>query len=131
MAIQEEDILKILNGNVDILVEKAKNLGEELAIRRELRVSQLRNVYGIVRHAHMEWEKDPQSAYNTLILLQPKLAYFTNRTKGKMMPLKEALDKAIQILRQDKEPHETHFKNFVDFCEAIVAYHRANRRETD
>lgn len=129
MAIRQDEAEKILNGDVELLVTKAESLAKDLAPK--LKTSQVRNVYGIVRHAQMEWEKDPQLAYNNLILLQPKLAYFSNRTRGAMTPLKDDLDKAIQVLRQDKGPNKVHFKNFVDFCEAIVAYHRANRRETD
>jgi CRISPR type III-A-associated protein Csm2 len=120
---------RILEGDVVQLVDTAKQVGERLA--RKLKTSQLRNVYGLVRQAQMEWQKSPRTAYNSLILLQPKLAYFNNRTKGDMKPLQDTLDRAIEVLREDKEPNAVHFKNFIDFCEAIVAYHRANRFEPD
>jgi CRISPR type III-A-associated protein Csm2 len=120
---------RILEGDVVQLVDTAKQVGERLA--RKLKTSQLRNVYGLVRQAQMEWQKSPRTAYNSLILLQPKLAYFNNRTKGDMKPLQDTLDRAIEVLREDKEPNAVHFKNFIDFCEAIVAYHRANRFESD
>jgi CRISPR type III-A-associated protein Csm2 len=120
---------RILEGDVVQLVDTAKQVGERLA--RKLKTSQLRNVYGLVRQAQMEWQKSPRAAYNSLILLQPKLAYFNNRTKGDMKPLQDTLDRAIEVLREDKEPNAVHFKNFIDFCEAIVAYHRANRFESD
>ena len=126
---QEQEMEKILNNDVELLVEKAKKLGEELAPK--LRASQLRNIYGLVRQAQMEWQKNPRNAYNALILLQPKLAYFDKRTNGDMLPLKIALDHAIGVLRRDAEPNKVHFKNFVDFCEAIVAYHKANRKAND
>jgi len=129
MAIQKAEAEKILNGDIKLLVEKSKSLGEELA--RNLKTSQLRNIYGFVRHAQMEWEKNPQVAYDNLILLMPKLAYFSDRTKGAMRPLKDDLDQAILVLLDDKGPNQLHFKNFLDYCEAVVAYHRANRKEQD
>jgi CRISPR type III-A-associated protein Csm2 len=125
----QTDERKILEGDIQLLVDTAKSLGEALA--KKLKTSQLRNVYGLVRQAQMEWQKSPQLAYNSIILLQPKLAYFTNRTKGDMRPLQQSLDRAILVLREDKEPNAAHFKNFVDFCEAIVAYHRASRFDAD
>lgn len=123
------DEKRILEGDVVLLVDKAKDVGKVLA--KKLKTSQLRNIYGLVRQAQMEWQKDPQAAYNSLILLQPKLAYFNNRVKGDMKALQSTLDKAIDVLREDKVPSPVHFKNFIDFCEAIVAYHRANRFESD
>ena len=126
---QEQEMEKILNDDIKLLVEKAKSLGEKLAPK--LKASQLRNIYGLVRQAQMEWQRNPQAAYNALILLQPKLAYFDKRTNGEMMPLKVALDHAIGVLRRDEKPNAMHFKNFVDFCEAVVAYHKANRRDRD
>jgi CRISPR type III-A-associated protein Csm2 len=129
-----QEIEKILNGDVQLLVTNAESLGKLLA--PDLKASQLRNVYGLVRQAQMEWQRDRRTiAYNSLILLQPKLAYFDKRTEKRgtrpMGPLKEALDHAISVLRRDTVPNETHFKNFVDFCEAVVAYHKANRRDSD
>ncbi len=126
---QEQEMEKILNDDVKLLVEKAKSLGEKLAPK--LKASQLRNIYGLVRQAQMEWQRSPRAAYNALILLQPKLAYFNKRTNDEIQPLKIALDQAIGVLRQDAEPNAVHFKNFVDFCEAVVAYHKANRRDRD
>jgi CRISPR type III-A-associated protein Csm2 len=133
MASQQE-IERILNGDVRLLVTQAESLGKQLAA--DLKASQLRNIYGLVRQAQMEWQRNHRAnAYNSLILLQPKLAYFDKRTEARgarpMRPLKDALDHAIGVLRNDKGPNETHFKNFVDFCEAIVAYHKANRRDRD
>jgi CRISPR type III-A-associated protein Csm2 len=129
MTIQEADIRKIIvESDAVRLVDQARALGEALA--RELKTSQLRNVYGAVRKAAMRWDSSHQQAYQELILLQPKLAYYTQRAKP-MKPLKEALDLAIAVLRKDPQPSEVHFKNFVDFCEAVVAYHRFYRPDRD
>ncbi len=128
MTIQANDMKAILNGNAATLVDKAQDLGQALA--NELKTSQLRNIYGAVRQTQMQWDIDPQKAYNDVILLQPKLAYYTKRSTS-LKPLKDALDLAIGIFREDKAPDQVHFKNFIDFCEAVVAYHRAFRRERD
>lgn len=128
MTTEPNEYEQILNGDVTLLVDKAQKIGRALAER--LKTSQLRNIYGVVRQTQMRWDHNPQQAYNDLILLQPKLAYFTKRNSD-MQPLKDALDEAITIIRKDKKPVEMHFKNFIDFCEAIVAYHRAFRKERD
>lgn len=119
----------ILEDDTSLLVDEANKLGKQLA--NDLKTSQLRNVYGAVRQAALRWDTDRKKAYQEIILLQPKLAYYTQRAGNAMRPLKEALDEAIKLIRQDAEPHERHFKNFVDFCEAIVAYHRFYRPGKD
>jgi CRISPR type III-A-associated protein Csm2 len=119
----------ILENDPSTLVDEANKLGEQLA--KDLKTSQLRNVYGAVRQAALRWDNDRQKAYQEIILLQPKLAYYTQRAGNAMRPLKEAMDEAIKLLRQDSEPHEKHFRSFVDFCEAIVAYHRFYRPGKD
>lgn len=119
----------VLESDTATLVDEAKKLGEQLA--SDLKTSQLRNIYGAVRQAAMRWDTDKRKAYQEVILLQPRLAYYTQRAGNAMRPLKDALDESIKLLRQDKEPQEKHFKSFVDFCEAIVAYHRFYRREKD
>lgn len=119
----------ILEDDTSTLVDEAEKLGQQLA--NDLKTSQLRNVYGAVRQAALRWDTDRKKAYQEIILLQPKLAYYTQRAGNAMRPLKEALDAAIKLIRQDAEPHEKHFRNFVDFCEAIVAYHRFHRPARD
>jgi len=134
MAVQQSDIKQIIDeSDAAKLVEVAKALGEQLAVKEGLRTSQLRNVFGAIRQTQMRWDKEAahqRQAYREIILLQPKLAYFTKRTSS-LGPLKDALDLAIGILKIDKQPNEVHFKNFVDFCEAIVAYHRFYRKTSD
>ncbi len=127
----DADIKIILDGDAAKLVDKAQQIGQRLA--DNLKTSQLRNVYGAIRQTQMRWDGNPahrQQAYNEIILLQPKLAYYTKRAPS-MKPLQDALNDAIAVLRQDKQPNEKHFKNFIDFCEAIVAYHRAFRKDRD
>jgi CRISPR-associated protein Csm2 len=129
MPTNDANIRKIiLDSDAGKLVDEAQALGEELAA--ELKTSQLRNIFGAIRQTQMRWDTNRQEAYQEIILLQPKLAYYTKRAPS-MRPLKGTLDVAITLLRADKQPDEIHFKNFVNFCEAIVAYHRFYRKDRD
>lgn len=97
------------------LVTAAKDLGETLK-NRGLKTSQIRKVYGAVKKIQMS-EKVQQ---NDLVMLKPKLAYAAARNRA-VTDLKDALTQAIDKVGDDKEK----FKNFVDFFEATLAYHRA------
>lgn len=96
------------------LVEAAENLGHDLK-NRGLKTSQIRKVYSNVKK--IEWGGFKQ---NQLILLKPKLAYAAARHKP-VDRLKDALTQAIDRVGNDPQ----RFKNFVDFFEAILAYHKA------
>ncbi len=97
------------------LVEAAENLGNMLE-RKRLKTSQIRKVYGAVKKMQMsdEFRK------NELIMLKPKLAYAAARNNA-VTDLKDALTQAIDKVGDDPK----RFKNFVDFFEATLAYHRA------
>ena len=96
------------------LVTAAESLGQKLA--RNLRTSQIRKVYGAVKKIQMSDE----FRQNDLIMLKPKLAYAAARNDA-VMDLKDALTQAIDQVGDDPQK----FKNFVDFFEATLAYHRA------
>ena len=98
----------------DSLVTAAENLGEKLA--RNLKTSQIRKIYGAVKKIQMSDE----FRRNDLVMLKPKLAYAAARNAA-VMDLKEALTQAIDRVGDNPEK----FKNFVDFFEATLAYHRA------
>ena len=99
----------------DALVEAAKGLGERLE-RRQLKTSQIRKVYGAVKKIQMSDE----FRRNDLIMLKPKLAYAAARNNA-VADLKDALTQAIDKVGNDRH----RFKNFVDFFEATLAYHKA------
>ena len=54
-----------------------------------------------------------------LVMLKPKLAYAAARNR-EVTDLKDALTQAIDQVDDEKK-----FKNFVDFFEATLAYHKA------
>ena len=56
-----------------------------------------------------------------LLMLKPKLAYAAKRHGGGVNTLKNVLTQAIDRVGNDSEK----FNRFVDFFEAILAYHKA------
>lgn len=107
---------RVIEEGGEPLVEAAKKLGEKLALARNLKTSQIRKVYGAVKKIQMSDE----FRRNELVMLKPKLAYAAVRNNA-VIDLKDALTQAIDQVGNDPKK----FKNFVDFFEAILAYHRA------
>lgn len=121
----------IVKGDVGKLVAEAQLIGKALAVQN-LTTSQIRNVFGTVRQIQLRWDTDPERAYREAILLRPKMAYSAERekqAKGKrsigMDTLQKALDPALVLLGQAlPKDRKAFFERFVDFFEAIVAYHK-------
>ncbi len=118
----------IEQGNEEVLVEQARLIGEHLA--RMLTTSQIRSIFGSVRRIELDWH-DPQrphdprrlaQAQREFALLQPRLAYQSRRERGRgVEELRSVLEPAMKLVGKDYQK----FRNFVDFFEAILAYHRA------
>ena len=106
---------KVIDEGGQPLVDAAEKLGETLK-QRGLKTSQIRKVYGTVKKIQMS----PEFCQNDLIMLKPKLAYAAARERA-VTDLKDALTQAIDRVGGDRQK----FKNFVDFFEATLAYHRA------
>jgi CRISPR-associated protein Csm2 len=96
------------------LVKAAEDLGRKLK-DQGLKTNQIRKVYTAVKK--IQWSGFDQ---NQLIMLKPKLAYAAARHRS-IEQLKDALTIAIDKVGND----EKKFQNFVDFFEAILAYHKA------
>ena len=103
-----------------LLVDQAEEIGQ--ALSRTLTKSQIRNIFGTVRQIQMNWTGGAQKAasYRQLLMLKPKIKYQAARTK-EVEPLADVLDKAIDHVGDD----QVRFGRFVDFFEAILAYHTA------
>lgn len=99
----------------EALVNAAEDLGNRLE-NRQLKTAQIRKVYGAVKKIQMS----DVFRRNDLIMLKPKLAYAAARN-NEVTDLKDALTQAIDRVGDDPQ----RFKNFVDFFEATLAYHRA------
>jgi CRISPR-associated protein Csm2 len=115
----------IVRGDAQHLTALAGQIGTSLA--RQLTTSQIRNVFGTVRQIEMNWgpratEQQRKHAARQLILLKPKLAYQAKRERGTgVQELANVLTPAIDLVGEDRD----RFQNFVDFFEAILAYHTA------
>lgn len=119
----------IVDGDVEVLVDVARKVGRELS--RNLTTSQIRNIFGEVRRIEMNWQKDSgdeaAQSYRQAVLLEPKLAYQARRERGRgveelesvLRPCLEEIRNAPAVRRRE------YFGRFVDFFEAILAYHRA------
>lgn len=105
----------ILRGDARTMNEVAEGLGRYFAQggeRERLSSSQIRNVLD-------KLQRMKTFDQNKLQLLRPLLAYAAGRHLGKVKDLQRISDDAIQMVRED-----SHFQNFRNFFEAIVAYHR-------
>jgi CRISPR-associated protein Csm2 len=105
----------IHQGNAQSLNEVANELGQYFAQggeRDKLSSSQIRNVLD-------KLQRMKGFDLNRLQLLRPLLAYAAGRHLGKVKDLQRISDEAIRMVQAD-----SHFVNFKNFFEAIVAYHR-------
>jgi CRISPR-associated protein Csm2 len=118
--LSRDDVRNIIRRGGQALVDAAESLGPRLKQNR-LTTSQIRNVYGMVKKMELQVDSEDFD-YDALILLKPKLAYAAARADNEgARELKNVLSWAIDEVGTDRK----HFDRFVDFFEAILAYHRA------
>ncbi len=104
------------------MVTWADRIGEALA-GQKLTTSQIRAIFGEVRRIEGDWKTNPTRANRSLILLKPKMAYRAEKERGKGVEnLVSVLSPAIDHVQGNSD----NFTRFVDFFEAILAYHRAH-----
>ena len=122
-----QDQLKTIITNAEgaqTLVECAEGIGKALA--NNLKTSQIRIIFGEVRRIEGDWKTNPQRANRSLILLKPKMAYQAKRSQDRkdrgVNDLVSVLTPAIDCVQSDKD----NFSRFVNFFEAILAYHKAH-----
>jgi len=121
----------------ELLVKEAEDLGKSLAQppgrnSPPLTTSQIRSIYGEVLRIKADWlesrddeagKKRKARAQRALILLKPKMAYRAKKEKGRGVEhLVAVLDPAVDLVKNDKD----NFRRFVEFFEAILAYHKAH-----
>lgn len=133
----KEVLQKIVQGDevlsARLTVEWAEKLGRDLK-NNGLKTSQIRNVFGEVRRIEMRWPveansprdvQDARTAERDLLLLKPKLRYQAKREQERRSSgiddLAQVLIDSIDLVDGNRE----HFQRFVDFFEAILAYHKA------
>ena len=120
------------------MVKVADSLGQYLK-DQGLATAQIRALFGEVRQIEAEWSiaGRREHAFRRLILLKPKMAYRARRERGRAVQelvgvLQPALDLVIkaQPRPQNQTPgapdtQDDNFHRFVEFFEAILAYHKA------
>jgi len=117
----KNDIPDILSGNEEKLVKDAEDFGKYLG-NGGLSTSQIRNIFSDVKKMD-SFERNKKE----LILLRPKLAYVAGRHRRRtkvITDLQEVMDECIRNVKDEES-----FKNFQDFFEAILAYHKYYGRE--
>lgn len=131
MAISDIEITTIITdpNGMELLVNKSEELALELK-NKKMTTSQIRALFGEVRQIEAEWDMENKrdEAYRRLILLRPKMAYRARKERGDAVPLLvKILDKAVvEITKGKVEERDLRFRNFVEFFEAILAYHKAH-----
>lgn len=122
---EDTTIVDVIENGGDTLVEAAEKLGKAISDRnRGITTSQIRKVYSAVKKIQMKIQMGGEFERNDLVLLKPKLAYVVARAskdrEASTQKLRGALTEAIDQVDDDSK-----FKNFVDFFEATLAYHKA------
>lgn len=125
--IPTQDIQQIITNpeRADLIVKHADALGNELS--RPLTTAQIRALFGEVRQIQGQMSIDHKKAWRRLHLLKPKIAYRVRRAPGQgVKMLADTLVPALdEVLKANDEPtQKAYFKNFVEFFEAILAYHK-------
>lgn len=120
-------------------VEFAERFGKDLAKMKDekghdqsLTTAQIRNVFGEVRRIQMNNKKTlcaPELFNDSrILLLRPKLAYAAKRAKSKgAIELADVLSEGLKTVAASSSREEIiqRFDNFVNFFEAVLAYHKA------
>ncbi len=117
LPVNQQQVQQAIREGGKPLVDAAEKLGKHL-VSRELTTSQIRNIYGMVKRMEMRGFD-----VHEFVLLKPKLAYTAKRARdrGGAEDLKTVLIWAIDEVGSDASK----FQRFVDFFEAILAYHKA------
>jgi CRISPR-associated protein Csm2 len=114
--VTERDVRQAIQEGGKPLITAAEVLGPRLK-GGNLTTSQIRNVYGWVKQMELRGFDARE-----FVLLKPKLAYAAARANAEgARELKDVLSWAVEEVGED----EHRFARFVDFFEAILAYHKA------
>ncbi len=109
----------------DLVVKHADSIGQELS--KALNTAQIRALFGEVRQIEGQMRVDHQKAWRRLHLLKPKMAYRVRRAQGQgVRGLVDVLNPAVDevLTAKGEEQQKQYYKHFVEFFEAILAYHK-------
>lgn len=121
-ALSPSDAQRIIGtGDVTLLIERADDLAKQLK-QRGLTLTQVRNIFTEVRRIELLAATLPEpQVLRQLRLLKPRLAYLASR-QGQEGRAGQALEQILVPAIDAVQCVEPHFRHFVDFCEAFVAY---------
>jgi CRISPR-associated protein Csm2 len=115
----------------ELAVKEAETLGSALVDAR-LSTSQIRAIFSEVRQIEamllLGSEQQDQQAKRRLTLLKPKMRYRARKESGRGVDqLVSVLTPAIDEVNSATEVKDwkANFQRFVEFFEAILAYHKA------
>jgi CRISPR-associated protein Csm2 len=111
----------IARGDVDKLVEVADAIGRDIG---QVKSSQIRGIFATVRQIQLNWSTAPEQAYRDAILLKPRIGY--SAARNDLRGLDRYLIDALAYVKGTPEERRVRYMNFVNFLEAIVAYHKMN-----
>lgn len=120
----------ISTDNAELLVRRADEIGRSLK-DNSLTTSQIRALFGEVRQIQGQWNIDVenrQKALRRLHLLKPKMAYRARKERGRaVQELVDVLNPALDavLAEKDTSKQDECFGRFVEFFEAILAYHKS------
>ncbi len=119
----ETDVRRIVaEENYELLVERAEVWGGQLA-ENNLRMAQIRRVFGEVKRLQMRWEP------SRLRMLRPRLAYVAARAGQGGQLLREILTPAIDTVFQAPAGDQARrFKVLADLFEAMLAHYTQRER---
>ncbi|MBX3057268.1 MAG: type III-A CRISPR-associated protein Csm2 [Anaerolineae bacterium] len=127
----------IQEGDAQELVTQADKWGTQFGKKppnkseSAVSANQIRAIFGTVRRIEMNWptntDGEGQSqAKRDFRLLQPKIIYRAAREKAKeFQQFSAIMVDAIDLVLADDSQARQRFGHFVDFFEAIMAYHKA------
>lgn len=132
MIIPPTDMHTIITdpNGAEMVVKWADQVGKS-SKESGLTTNQIRALFGEVRQIEAQWSmgnENRQKAARRLILLKPKMAYRARRERGRgVQELVDVLNPALEevIREKDTARQDDSFKRFVEFFEAILAYHKS------
>ena len=108
--------------NVETLLPLLENFGRYLAKSAGLKSSQIRKFFDAVKNIQNEFvqkEISKGEIRQRILRLKPALAYATARQRHQLQSFTD-----IMYMAMDKVEDKKDFDYFVEFLEAIVAYHK-------
>ena len=110
----------------DECINFTEKFGEHLA-NNGFTTSQIRNVFGEIKRIQMNGFSTNKTDF---LLLRPKIAYAakratTNSRNTGPIDFEKVIKEAHFAVNTGNPGDEKRFKNFCDFIEAVLAYHKA------